>query len=128
MFICCFFLMIRRPPRATRTDTLFPYTTLFRSPRQAYRFLEGLYLQVLRFQAGDRRGHLRRPVVRHPRRGRTGARQERLGASTTSKYGGKIDVPERRAVFQSPSALRSAERPVGTEGVSPCGFVWQPDP
>src|SRR3546814_1943706 len=26
--------MIRRPPRATRTDTLFPYTTLFRSPRQ----------------------------------------------------------------------------------------------
>src|SRR3546814_7823105 len=26
------FLMIRRPPRSTRTDTLFPYTTLFRSP------------------------------------------------------------------------------------------------
>src|SRR3546814_11371907 len=34
-----FFLMIRRPPRSTRTDTLFPYTTLFRSrscgPQQA---------------------------------------------------------------------------------------------
>src|SRR3546814_7909764 len=31
-FICFFFfLMIRRPPRSTRTDTLFPYTTLFRS-------------------------------------------------------------------------------------------------
>src|SRR3546814_13342380 len=28
---CFFFLMIRRPPRSTRTDTLFPYTTLFRS-------------------------------------------------------------------------------------------------
>src|SRR3546814_10017337 len=27
-----FFLMIRRPPRSTRTDTLFPYTMLFRSP------------------------------------------------------------------------------------------------
>src|SRR3546814_4473585 len=26
--------MIRRPPRSTRTDTLFPYTTLFRSPMQ----------------------------------------------------------------------------------------------
>src|SRR3546814_7337897 len=26
--------MIRRPPRSTRTDTLFPYTTLFRSPDQ----------------------------------------------------------------------------------------------
>src|SRR3546814_15095194 len=38
MSMCClldvfyfFFLMIRRPPRSTRTDTLFPYTTLFRS-------------------------------------------------------------------------------------------------
>src|SRR3546814_6207624 len=29
--ICFFFLMILRPPRSTRTDTLFPYTTLFRS-------------------------------------------------------------------------------------------------
>src|SRR3546814_10686386 len=27
----CFFLIILRPPRSTRTDTLFPYTTLFRS-------------------------------------------------------------------------------------------------
>src|SRR3546814_19611787 len=31
-----FFLMIRRPPRSTRTDTLFPYTTLFRSVRTPY--------------------------------------------------------------------------------------------
>src|SRR3546814_8271862 len=31
MLFCFFFLMIRRPPRSTRTDTLFPYTTLFRS-------------------------------------------------------------------------------------------------
>src|SRR3546814_15792701 len=30
-FSCVFFVMIRRPPRSTRTDTLFPYTTLFRS-------------------------------------------------------------------------------------------------
>src|SRR3546814_1795439 len=30
-----FCLMIRRPPRSTRTDTLFPYTTLFRSKRSA---------------------------------------------------------------------------------------------
>src|SRR3546814_12647565 len=31
VFVIVFFLMIRRPPRSTRTDTLFPYTTLFRS-------------------------------------------------------------------------------------------------
>src|SRR3546814_12850885 len=30
----CLFLMIRRPPRSTRTDTRFPYTTLFRSGGQ----------------------------------------------------------------------------------------------
>src|SRR3546814_11515301 len=34
LFLFFFFLMIRRPPRSTRTDTLFPYTTLFRSCRQ----------------------------------------------------------------------------------------------
>src|SRR3546814_16567918 len=32
-----FFLMIRRPPRSTRTDTLFPYTTLFRALRITFR-------------------------------------------------------------------------------------------
>src|SRR3546814_7645952 len=32
-----FFLMIRRPPRSTRTDTLFPYTTLFRSNGDLHR-------------------------------------------------------------------------------------------
>src|SRR3546814_6302582 len=31
VFSLIFFLRIRRPPRSTRTDTLFPYTTLFRS-------------------------------------------------------------------------------------------------
>src|SRR3546814_2033645 len=41
--------MIRRPPRSTRTDTLFPYTTLFRSP-QAYHRLPELIRQ-----AGERR-------------------------------------------------------------------------
>src|SRR3546814_9665242 len=36
--LCFFFLMIRRPPRSTRTDTLCPYTTLFRSPGCQYSF------------------------------------------------------------------------------------------
>src|SRR3546814_11367701 len=39
MMIFCvlfFFLMIRRPPRSTRTDTLLPYTTLFRSVRPLF--------------------------------------------------------------------------------------------
>src|SRR3546814_5924699 len=40
--------MIRRPPRSTRTDTLFPYTTLFLSP-----------IEPLRHAADDLPGHLR---------------------------------------------------------------------
>src|SRR3546814_17505131 len=45
---CMFFLKLRRPPGSTRTDTLFPYTTLFRSARikqqlgTAYPDLEGV--------------------------------------------------------------------------------------
>src|SRR3546814_20594955 len=37
-----FFLMIRRPPRSTRTDTLFPYTTLFRSTATNKAWLDGV--------------------------------------------------------------------------------------
>src|SRR3546814_5449500 len=50
-----FFLMIRRPPRSTRTDTLFPYTTLFRSL---------LVERHLRDQLGDEAVHLR--IGAHP--------------------------------------------------------------
>src|SRR3546814_4342329 len=54
MFVFFFFLMIRRPPRSTRTDTLFPYTTLFRSlPRRRADELAGL--QVLEIVVRDRR-------------------------------------------------------------------------
>src|SRR3546814_14212165 len=49
LYILFFFLMIRRPPRSTRTDTLFPYTTLFRSRE----FVAGP--SFLRVQEGD--GH-----------------------------------------------------------------------
>src|SRR3546814_5160582 len=39
--------MIRRPPRSTRTDTLFPYTTLFRSARQSVPWTFGVRHQNL---------------------------------------------------------------------------------
>src|SRR3546814_1243469 len=50
--------MIRRPPRSTRTDTLFPYTTLFRSRRHAARLADSTGLS----RDGD--GHGRRQL--HP--------------------------------------------------------------
>src|SRR3546814_5593642 len=55
LFLFC--LMIRRPPRSTRTDTLFPYTTLFRS---GLRLVGGFRLGFgLRLQFGFRRRHHR---------------------------------------------------------------------
>src|SRR3546814_15228905 len=47
-----FFLMIRRPPRSTRTDTLFPYTTLFRSvmPEDEWQALIKQTLKKLRWK------------------------------------------------------------------------------
>src|SRR3546814_13013453 len=50
-----FFVMIRRPPRSTRTDTLFPYTTLFRSRRSQRRVGRQDPQPALR-QAGKRAG------------------------------------------------------------------------
>src|SRR3546814_12380153 len=62
--------MIRRPPRSTRTDTLFPYTTLFRS---AGEFAPGAEVQLFlavgadgrsrRTPVGDRDGCHRRGVL-----------------------------------------------------------------
>src|SRR3546814_16477295 len=53
--------MIRRPPRSTRTDTLFPYTTLFRSRscrKRAGRFLATAY---------NRHDRFRKPAVMTPK-------------------------------------------------------------
>src|SRR3546814_1190677 len=49
--------MIRRPPRSTRTDTLFPYTTLFRSPESEY----GAFLDYAEMK--DKHDYLQRFTV-----------------------------------------------------------------
>src|SRR3546814_2679484 len=61
--------MIRRPPRSTRTDTLFPYTTLFRSVLRRYAPARG-----------DRARALRQPAPHHRRRADHGARRVDPGA------------------------------------------------
>src|SRR3546814_19357838 len=110
-----FFLMIRRPPRSTRTDTLFPYTTLFRS-------IDGQQ------DAGD--------VARH------GARQEDRGiaafpidalAPQRNQPAHRVDLlraaplPGSRLDRTRTIALvRSEERRVGKECVSTCRSRWSP--
>src|SRR3546814_11956247 len=49
--------MIRRPPRSTRTDTLFPYTTLFRSERAANRYSYGGRAKVTDIRDVDRKDY-----------------------------------------------------------------------
>src|SRR3546814_1908130 len=67
LFILFFFLMIRRPPISTRTDTLFPYTTRFRSRVEAQRTQEVLLVDAPERRAG-RASHV--PVVAdHHQRG-----------------------------------------------------------
>src|SRR3546814_14004974 len=65
IFYDLFFLMIRRPPRSTRTDTLFPYTTLFRSPRLR-RFVRACAVASARHgeRAGAAGPRCRRPGAR----------------------------------------------------------------
>src|SRR3546814_2576197 len=74
MCLFVFFLMIRRPPRSTRTDTLFPYTTLFRSVGQLadianagtlYAFMMvAIAVLVLRKTQADRPRSFRTPFIR----------------------------------------------------------------
>src|SRR3546814_15518979 len=62
-----FVLMIRRPPRSTRTDTLFPYTTLFRSPCPPDRRVGADFGRAL-YGGGER------SLLRHARSARAGGR------------------------------------------------------
>src|SRR3546814_6569107 len=57
--------MIRRPPRSTRTDTLFPYTTLFRSRRRRRQALPWLQPESLRRSAESQSLPLRPPAGNH---------------------------------------------------------------
>src|SRR3546814_12033712 len=99
-----FFLMRRRPPRSTRTDTLFPYTTLFRSLRDMHQIvaLELLgvgHLAVERLGVGDRLFE-----------------ESDLLLQAFGRPVGKLAV----------ELMRSEERRVGKECVSTCRSRWQP--
>src|SRR3546814_20857856 len=69
-----FFLMIRRPPRSTRTDTLFPYTTLFRSVRGRSPGLSGRADGQSEVAGGNTRGDCGRLPALHRSHGAEGRR------------------------------------------------------
>src|SRR3546814_15300996 len=106
--------MIRRPPRSTRTDTLFPYTTLFRShprPPRARPLAHPDRPRAVRPRGGTRLGRrARRPLLRlrsprpHLRR-----RQVFLGAGRELRGGQDARAGDRRGtvrcVVRAPLAL-----------------------
>src|SRR3546814_3206239 len=71
--------MIRRPPRSTRTDTLFPYTTLFRSADQGR---SGAQRRTVR---RDRRARLRDPLFGARRAARAARGQDQRSEEHTSE-------------------------------------------
>src|SRR3546814_11749658 len=125
--------MIRRPPRSTRTDTLFPYTTLFRSfhlvPAElrrrrhvAHRAVQrgGAEQRALRTLENFDRAHVERiRIERDDRRPRFGERDvaEQDAGRRAGADGGR-DAEDRSA----PRTGSAEERRVGKEGGNTCRY------
>src|SRR3546814_17367221 len=122
----CFFLMIRRPPRSTRTDTLFPDTTLFRSIPTS---CERCWISSARgdavgyFVPAKRIGGWVISVTRYLFRVALAAL-----LSSRSTVGARRSEPARCHTFKTQGeARRSEERRVGKEGVSTGSSRWAAD-
>src|SRR3546814_18186855 len=131
--------MIRRPPRSTRTDTLFPYTMLFR-----FHLFHALLVEAEE-----------RPLRHHEEREAKGQAEQAAGVAETAgpareapqvalrRHLGQHGVVENVTELEGsvadgdqqqsrqPETLirldpRSEERRVGQEGVSTCRSRWQP--
>src|SRR3546814_11541510 len=118
--------MIRRPPRSTRTDTLFPYTTLFRS------FLKVLLdkavelgLDCSSITRGLVSGGALFPALRQGYAERGVAM---LQCYATADLGLIAYESEAREGLILGEEIRSAERRVGQECVSTCRSRWWPYP
>src|SRR3546814_16406231 len=96
--------MIRRPPRSTRTNTLFPYTTLFRSIANDDQVERHLFLAAVRCDPARGLGRQVQQCLDGTRGTLTGAQFE--------------DLPQENQ--------RSEERRVGKECVSTCRSRWSP--
>src|SRR3546814_20064815 len=127
--------MFRRPPRSTRTDTLFPYTTLFRSNslRRTQKTLRAASLTPCR--SGGASGNTVPPSLRPSIRNSHGAPYLKPvaffpiwfalwiihGDSSAEACIERLEAP---ILFRPSVAIRSEGRSVGKEGVSPCKFGW----
>src|SRR3546814_11545873 len=107
--VIVFFLMIRRPPRSTRTDALFPYTTLFRST-----YIDGI--RDTGSQSRDIFDVEQVEIIKGP--------SSTFGGRGST--GGAINLITKSAKSEDFNAGRSEERRVGKECVSTCRSRWWP--
>src|SRR3546814_16164231 len=128
-----FFLRIRRPPRSTRTDTLFPYTTLFRAEIDA----ETIRHLTLANKAQQRAwlALFEGDDTYAPRGSQLkawlfggGAISVKAALFDMADYSGQIvtNLLEEDGYFAESDAFRSEERRVGKECVSTCKYRWSP--
>src|SRR3546814_12179536 len=127
--------MIRRPPISTRTDTLFPYTTLFRSPsflsRHAIRresFFSSLVCRPPWFLGpGPVRLHLRRAANRSQLNHMYELYDSNCGKARRYNPAFSIWFRHEKHLDDDCSPWqRSEERRVGKECVSTCRSRWSP--
>src|SRR3546814_11975588 len=115
--------MIRRPPRSTRTDTLFPYPTLFRSDGHGAGRGARCSMAYCLSYARALRGAACLPVFRHGKPSTDGLR-----LYVTEAFFRRLIMPSSSLTVavkdERRHRLRSEERRVGKEGVSKCRSRW----
>src|SRR3546814_14079165 len=121
--------MVRRPPSATRTDTLFPYTTLFPSLPVITHFIDGRPRASSRplFENRDPTTGMVTSLVHEAD---AAAVDEAVSAARRALHGpwaGFTDAQRADAMRRIAEGVRrSEERRVGKECVSTCRFRWSP--
>src|SRR3546814_21087168 len=126
--------MIRRPPRSTRTDTLFPYTTLFRSDKRNAETGDHQRRQnLVRGNAAGLEDHDFAVLVELDQRDER-AEQNRKGQEPGNDLGNSQAHISPQIVLaiaglgkDLAAFSRSEERRVGKECVSTCSSRWWPD-
>src|SRR3546814_13610240 len=124
--------MFRRPPRSTRTDTLFPYTTLFRSEKAGLRDVDfRLHVEVQQPEGGERIDELVQalPIAPQTPDGRV---ERRRGQQGEPEHGrepdGEVDAAGDHARSPHPVAVQAkdGEQEVDELGRGSCGGrVWR---
>src|SRR3546814_20837516 len=120
--------MIRRPPRSTRTDTLFPYTTLFRSPQSLEDEIS--LFQCKAVQPDEESGRRAAAVLSCIVVSKRSYQEGLIGVILQQPDRGfpRLTPELKVGLALWPSTISLDARRVGEECVSPCWSRWSPLP